>query len=525
MRRHGVKSVLRFLILTLRRTGWRQSMRMAAARSVAGASARSPSRSAHAATAARPPDFDVDYSVSLGAWNAWLRDRRQARSDAGSLGSAPTLHVLREGDRQAVTAAQLAGPEAFLLLLKMGDAPSPDLPGAIVARARGGRCDIITFDLWSEEGGRVYPVSLPGANPTLLAEADYIRSRLAVRAGAVDVPLDQLAAAPSAWLRSYVVRTPRRDLLGRWRHLGTPLVRIGSREAAAPSPPASVARRPSGLRSVSVVICTKDKGHLTRQLVRRLLAESPKLIADVVIVSNNTSNPYALRTLDDLSREPRVHVLRCDIAFSFSKLANAGAHAATGGELLLFLNDDIAPISETWIERLVARLDDPVVGVAGPLLLYPDERVQHAGMFLGFNGNAGHTMRAARLPQDDYLGLASFAREVSCVTGAALMTPRTLFEALNGFDEQLPTYLQDVDYGLRVFGAGFANVFEPSAVLFHMESTSILNDEIDDAFHARRQAENERFMARWGEKLMTPDPFHPQVFDVQDETLRRLSPA
>ncbi|MGZ3276050.1 MAG: glycosyltransferase family 2 protein [Caulobacteraceae bacterium] len=141
-------------------------------------------------------------------------------------------------------------------------------------------------------------------------------------------------------------------------------------------------------------------------------------------------------------------------------------------------------------------------------------------MYLGHAGIAGHILRAARLPETDYLLTGCAAREVSAVTGAVLMTSRAAFEALNGLDEQLATYLQDVDYCLRVRGAGLINVFEPASVLIHMESASIRSLETP-AFHHRRYAERLRFVERWGDLLLN-DPLHPRGFDLDDETLRRL---
>ncbi len=101
------------------------------------------------------------------------------------------------------------------------------------------------------------------------------------------------------------------------------------------------------------------------------------------------------------------------------------------------------------------------------------------------------------------------------------MTQRAAFEALNGLDEQLATYLQDVDYCLRLRGAGLINVFDPGAVLIHMESATIRSME-NAAFHHRRYAERLRFVERWGD-LLVNDPLHPRGFGLDDETLRRLT--
>jgi GT2 family glycosyltransferase len=158
------------------------------------------------------------------------------------------------------------------------------------------------------------------------------------------------------------------------------------------------------------------------------------------------------------------------------------------------------------------------------LLLYPDERVQHGGMYLGFDERAGHTLRGAALPEEDYLFNGVAPRETSCLTGAVLLVERSAFEAINGFDEQLATYLQDVDLGLRLHRIGLRNVFDPTSVLIHMESASIRSLEARSAFHRQRAAEFARFQTRWG-AAVTADRFHPPGFDLADESLHRLSGA
>jgi GT2 family glycosyltransferase len=563
IRRHGVLHVAHVVLLTMWRQGVFNALRLA------GSTRPFPQRPRATVqrtpppppTPAGPGDLDGGYTLSAIDWAAWSPILEAAPASADSkddrlspaevqvviLGQSDAPPGAAAATRAAVAAmgstARLWSPEtatgdSFVLFLKAGDVPSPDLPAAVAKAARGGVAEAVTFDLVRREGERVQPLLLPGANPTLLHAADYVFSRVALRGSALgdltsgDLTLGGSAEAPAeadprALMLAWLDAQPPLQARGRWRHVSRPLVLAAISDAdIAAEREAALAhgRRPVRRRSsdgATVVICTKDKGHLTRQLTRQLLAKDRSAVEEVVIVSNNTTNPYALQTLLDLAAEPRVRMVKQDGAFNFSRLSNTGVKTGGGRGPILLLNDDIAPVSEDWIERLAAWLDDPAVGTVGPLLLYPDERVQHAGMYLGFNGIAGHTLRAARLPEQDYLLTGCAPREVSAVTGAVLMTPRHAFEALNGLDEQLATYLQDVDYCLRVRGAGMINVFDPATVLIHMESATIKSLD-HSALHQQRYAEGLRFVARWGEVLQN-DPLHPRCFDLGDETLRRLA--
>lgn len=546
--RHGLIHVATVVGLTMVRQGAFNAVRMAgsgrpfpqqpSARSLRGPAAPPP---------ILQPDLDPDYSLTDAAWTTWApllaaptdaKDERPVRAALdvvihGGPAAAEALAATRTaveamGEGVRLWSAQTeAAPGRFVLFLKAGDLPSPDLPLAIGRAARGGVCEAVSFDMARRIGDRVQPLLLPGANPTLLRSADYLFSRVALRGAALGDAGALGAADPRARMLAWLGDQPPLQARGRWRHIGQTLATVAvsdadievQRQAALAEDRKPLRRRTAG--GATVVICTRDKGHLMRQLARQLLAKDRTAVDEVVIVSNNTTNPYALQTLKDLSTEPRVRVLKQDEPFNFSRLCNAGVRAGQGRGPILLLNDDIAPVSEDWIERLIERLDDPVVGAAGPLLLYPDERVQHAGMYLGHAGIAGHILRGARLPETDYLLTGCAAREVSAVTGAVLMTQRAAFEALNGLDEQLATYLQDVDYCLRLRGAGLINVFDPGAVLIHMESATIRSME-NAAFHHRRYAERLRFVERWGD-LLVNDPLHPRGFGLDDETLRRLT--
>jgi GT2 family glycosyltransferase len=545
--RHGVVHVVTVVGLTMVRQGVFNAFRMAGS---GRPFPQKPSKRSLRAPPAPPPvlapDLAPDYTLSEAEWSAWApllaapavtEDDRsaparidvviQVGADAPEALAATRAAVTAMGDGVRLWSPDIeVTADRFVLFLKAGDLPSPELPRAIGRAARGGICEVVSFDLVRRTGGRVQPLLLPGANPTLMRGADYLFSRVALRGAALGEAHALATADPRARLLAWLDAQPPLQARGRWRHIGQTLVDAAISDADIEAQRQSAlaeGRKPLRRRSpegATVVICTKDKGHLTRQLVRQLLAKDRSAVEEVVIVSNNTTNPYALQALNDLSVEPRVQVLKIDEAFNFSRLCNAGVRAGRCRGPILLLNDDIDPVSEDWIERLLWRLEDPVVGAAGPLLLYPDERVQHAGMYLGHAGIAGHILRAARLPETDYLFTGCAAREVSAVTGAVMMTQRAAFEALNGLDDQLATYLQDVDYCLRLRGAGLINVFEPASVLIHMESATIRSME-NAAFHHRRYAERLRFVERWGGLLLN-DPLHPRGFDLDDETLRRL---
>ncbi len=563
MRRHGLGPIASFMVLSLRRYGVKGVLRLAAADRTVRAAQAEADLAADAFKGGRivgPPDLDKQFGLSAKTWALWRPWVGAAPPHPDpyqeTFEDAAVLFVIRtddaaDADRVARTEAAIRNlpnaqmvvapsgkaPDAppgpigrFVVFLMAGDIPGPDFARELGRAARGGVADAISFDMIRRDGEVVYPMLLPGANPTLLAGVDYLCSRVALRGEALGDISTLGPSDPRGRMLQWLAGRSASEVRGRWRHVGRPIVEVavpGALIAALLQHGRLLARAPVAPpadATVSVVICTKDKGHLLRQLVRSLLAYPAGVIAEIVIVANNTTNPYALQTLVDLGKTPGVVLVKRDAPFNFSKLSNEGAQIASRGSHLLFLNDDIVPVSEDWLARLLSRFNDPEVAAVGPLLLYPDERVQHGGMYLGFDERAGHTQRGAALPDEDYLFNSVAPRETSCLTGAVLLVQRSAFDAIGGFDEQLATYLQDVDLGLRLHRIGLRNVFDPTSVLIHMESASIRSLEARSAFHRQRAAEFARFQARWGAAIKA-DRFHPAGFDLEDESLHRLSGA
>jgi GT2 family glycosyltransferase len=141
-------------------------------------------------------------------------------------------------------------------------------------------------------------------------------------------------------------------------------------------------------------------------------------------------------------------VLHDPAPFNFARLNNLAARHATGG-VLCFLNDDTRVIAPDWIEEMTALALQPDVGIVGARLLYGDGTIQHAGVLLGAFTLTQHLLQGRPADFRGYHNRGLLTHAVSAVTAACAVTRRDLFEALGGFDEQLPAAYNDVDLCLR----------------------------------------------------------------------------
>ncbi|HUL55103.1 MAG TPA: glycosyltransferase [Opitutaceae bacterium] len=229
---------------------------------------------------------------------------------------------------------------------------------------------------------------------------------------------------------------------------------------------------------VTVVIPAKNRADLLRRCLASLARTVPRESVKVVVVDDASDEPAMVALLREL---PARADLSCEVVsapvtpegFNYSRLVNLGsARAAT--PLLLHLNNDIEALAPGWLEDLVGWLSVPGVDVAGARLLYPDGRINHAGISISRQDGLPHALFEHE-PADDlgYLFLPHAARNVAAVTGACLLTRTALYRELGGFDEgQLRVAYNDVDYCLRVQQRGGRVVYSPQAELQHVGSAS-----------------------------------------------------
>lgn len=217
--------------------------------------------------------------------------------------------------------------------------------------------------------------------------------------------------------------------------------------------------------TVSVIIPFRDRLELLKPCLRSLRTTHGPL--EVILVDNGSQDPRLLRHLDRLQQRRRAKVVSSPGAFNFSLLCNTGARQAKH-EYLLFLNNDTEICHPDWLNHLLRVASRPDVGVTGATLLYPDQTIQHAGLFPDATGRWVHAGRG--LPVDTP-ALAQI-RVVPAVSAACLLVRRQLFHDLGGFDERLPVTYNDVALCQRVRERGQLVVVTPHARVLHYEGLS-----------------------------------------------------
>ena len=362
-------------------------------------------------------------------------------------------------------------------------------------------------DRVDSHGLRTSPFFKQGWSPECFVEVDYITSSCAVSA-------EWLAGhEPGTLVRHALLALANRGGMPAVHHIPQTLVSLppGAEPAVrnpAQDPGADLA---TASPSVAILIPTRDRPADLKTCVLSLLEHTIYPNFTVHIIDNGSVLPETKALLLELGALQGVEVSVDPQPFNFSAINNLAASQTTA-ELLCFLNDDTRIHQGNWLAELARYAVRGEIGAVGPMLLYPNHTIQHAGVFIGTGllGLAGHLHRGRDPSAPGLAGYVDRVQNVSAVTGACLLIRRELFDQVGGFDEGLSVCYNDVDLCLRIDTLGLRNVWTPLSVLYHHENVSAVVER-NEAAESRYWREAGIFEERWRSRLKCDPGFHPNL--------------
>jgi GT2 family glycosyltransferase/predicted nucleic acid-binding Zn-ribbon protein len=184
-----------------------------------------------------------------------------------------------------------------------------------------------------------------------------------------------------------------------------------------------------------------------------------------------------IREWNDNVYRVELTVLVHDINAGFAAACNSGWRASTSPMQLLLNSDVMIGQRQADLARLVSQLVDGVAAVA-PVLLYPDGRLQHAGMvmepsedFLGFTlpMHPGKGDMPEDLPTEPF--------DVPMISGAAILTTSALLREVGGVPSVYGRGdFEDVLLSVEMLRHGRL-VVDPYVRWVHLEGSSYLRHE------------------------------------------------
>jgi O-antigen biosynthesis protein len=358
------------------------------------------------------------------------------------------------------------------------------------------------WDHLDENGQRHTPRFTPEFSPALLEHTLYFGGCFLARTemlrtvaqAALEQPVAEQSSEPqiSPVLHQFALAASRRGSVVRvpkmlWHQMG-PVIHLSTKLPDAPLNARDY--------TASIIICTRSP-----ELIRKCLRSLRPTIdsrTEIVVVNHEIGTPNGV---EQIAAGFGAKVVPYRGAFHFGLMNEIGAQAAKGS-LLVFLNDDVYPITPNWLDQMAAQALRDDVGPVGALLYYPSGKIQHAGVVVGGMPGATHIGRFLRQSQNwPWLTLT---RDVTAVTGACLAIRRQVWDELGGFDPRFPVNYNDADLCLRARRLGYRVVLEARAALTHEESQT--------RPAGVRPEELALFASLWGDVLERHDPyFHPEL--------------
>ena len=225
------------------------------------------------------------------------------------------------------------------------------------------------------------------------------------------------------------------------------------------------------LPEYTIVIPTfGEKGLVLLKNMLPVLSYSCHLPHEIIVVDDG-STEEVVRELDLLCKMHSALLLHDDENRGFARACNAGILHSNGNSVIL-CNNDIIPIGDTF-----DQLSDDVklygVGLVGCKLIYPDNRIQHAGVYYQSpTSGSGHGwfdhLRRFQ-PRNDFI---ASRMEFRLCTGALLAINGELIKMVGPLDERFQMACEDIDLNMRCLEAGMMVIYDGHIEAYHLEGVT-----------------------------------------------------
>lgn len=246
----------------------------------------------------------------------------------------------------------------------------------------------------------------------------------------------------------------------------------------------------------------------------------------VSIRENTTTIPYEVIIADDGSQDdtqnlaelaPGVHHIKNFKNLGFLRNCNQAAKQ-TRGKYLVLLNND-TQVQPDWLTSLVELAEQHErLGIAGPMLLYPDGRLQEAGGIIWQDGSGWNYGRLDYPERPEY----NYLKEVDYISGACILVRKSLWDEIGGFDDRFaPAYYEDTDLAFEIRRRGYQVLYQPLSRVVHLEGVSHGAD-LNYGIKSRQNVNRAIFREKWAAILDASHGRDPRdLFWARDRSLSK----
>lgn len=244
---------------------------------------------------------------------------------------------------------------------------------------------------------------------------------------------------------------------------------------------------------VSVIILVLDNLELTSRCINSVLAAKSEINFELLVFNNGSGaeTSKGLRALHQ--KHPDFRLISHDQNLNFA-VGNNMAFSRSRGKICVFLNNDTY-VTDYWLDRLIAPIEKGIARITQPLLLYPDETVQCAGVVFSKESVLGYPLYAGI--KKNRPGIMK-SHQLQAVTAACMAVASKDFASIKGFDPSYINGQEDVDFCLRLGGKTRQCLCVADSVVYHDESKTPGRG----AYIVQNRT---KFVERWEGKIVPDD--------------------
>ncbi|MDE1824988.1 MAG: glycosyltransferase family 2 protein [Candidatus Micrarchaeota archaeon] len=184
-----------------------------------------------------------------------------------------------------------------------------------------------------------------------------------------------------------------------------------------------------------------------------------------IIVADDCSTDDSLEYLR--RKRKNIDLTKTEQNGKFARNNNNGIRYAIrkyNPDYIVLLSNDVIAKERNWLRKMVKLAEsEESAGLIGPKLVYPNGRIQNAG--IPFNTML-HTRGQTDIDRPEY----SKVERMEAVVAVAVMIKRKVIDKIGLLDENFRGTFEDIDFCLRVNEAGFSIMYDGEVRLIHLHS-------------------------------------------------------
>lgn len=251
---------------------------------------------------------------------------------------------------------------------------------------------------------------------------------------------------------------------------------------------------------LSICIVNWNTKNLLRDCIKSIYQKTRGISFEIIIVDNASRDG----SVEMLKKEfPQCKVISSNCNLGFSKGNNVAIKQAKG-TYILFLNPDTELKTQAIVGMMRFLEGNSEYGAVGCKLLNKDNSIQFAcarKFPTPFTQFCFLTLLDRIFSRSKFFSTAEMrhwnhrnSRDIDCLSGACIMTRKTIVDQLSGFNENYFMYAEDIELCYRIRNNGWLIYYLSEEEIYHFSGASS-NQVSDKSFSAIMQREsNYRFM-------------------------------